>query len=430
MVASLNAAAVAALADEPVHWRFKGLPVAWSGRTPAEICAEAPELFGAGPLGPLCVLRADALAHNLATMARWCARRGVDLAPHGKTHMAPQLLARQFDAGACAVTAATISQVRTYRAFGVRDVVLANELVDAAGLRWLAAELTADPEFNVVCWVDSVRGVQIMAAELAAAGADRALDVCVEVGAPGARTGCRGQAATDEVVLAAVACPQLRLVGVAGYEAALGHDVSAAGVARVAEYLSTVRAAALRLAPLCEADEILVSAGGSTHFDLVADLLATGWPAGMSVRTVVRSGTYLTHDDGLYERTSPLTRPGAGSDGFRPALQVWAQVCSMPEPGLALLTMGRRDVSFDQDLPVPQHFWTGSEWSAAGLGGSAVAKLNDQHAFLTLGADARIDVGTWVQFGISHPCTVFDKWQLIPVLDEHDRVVDLIRTFF
>ena len=51
---------------------------------------------------------------------------------------------------------------------------------------------------------------------------------------------------------------------------------------------------------------------------------------------------------------------------------VWAQVCSIPEPGLALLTMGRRDVAFDQDLPVPR-----------GFPDSAVIKLNDQHAFLT-----------------------------------------------
>ena len=432
MASRISAAAVAALANEPVDWRFKGLPVSWSGRTPAQICAEAPNLFGAGPMGPVCVLRAEALAHNLATMADWCAERGVELAPHGKTHMSPQLYAKQLDAGASAVTAATISQVRTYRAFGVRDVVLANELVDPAGLRWLAAELNADPDFSVICWVDSVRGVRIMAAELAAAEARRPVDVCVEVGAPGGRTGCRDDSVTDEVARAAAGCPQLRLIGVAGYEAALGHDVSAAGLARVAGYLATMRTAVLRLAGLFETDDIVVSAGGSTHFDLFADALATGWPAGLSVRAIVRSGAYLTHDDGLYRRTSPFTRPGAEARTLQPALQLWAQVCSRPEPRLALLTLGRRDVSFDQDLPVAQQILTEQGWSAAGLIDSEVVKLNDQHAFLRLGAaaDDRVGVGTWLQFGVSHPCTVFDKWQLIPVLDADDRVVELIRTFF
>jgi D-serine deaminase-like pyridoxal phosphate-dependent protein len=61
-----------------------------------------------------------------------------------------------------------------------------------------------------------------------------------------------------------------------------------------------------------------------------------------------------------------------------------------------------------------------------------VTRLNDQHAFLTLSPAAQqlVDVGSWIAFGVSHPCTVFDKWQLIPVLDERGRVVDLVRTFF
>jgi D-serine deaminase-like pyridoxal phosphate-dependent protein len=404
MAAPINAAAVAALADEVIDWRFKGLPASWWGRTPAQVCAEAPNLFDDGCVGPVCVLRADALAHNLATMAGWCRDRGVELAPHGKTHMAPQLFARQLEAGACGITAATLSHVRAYRAFGVRDVVLANELVDEAGLRWLAAELDADPDFKLVCWVDSVRGVELMSSVLAAAGAQRPVDVCVEVGMPDGRTGCRGQTTVDEVAGAAAASPRLRLVGVAGYEAALGHDVSADAVARVTDYLAELRAAAVRLAPLFEVDRVIVTAGGSTYFDAVADVLTGDW------RTIVRSGAYLTHDDGLYALTSPLA--------FLPALQVWAQVVSRPEPDLAVLTMGRRDVSFDQDLPVP--------YALSGR----VAMLNDQHAYLQLSDGDRVEVGDWLGFGISHPCTVFDKWQMIPVLDDDDRVVDLIRTFF
>jgi D-serine deaminase-like pyridoxal phosphate-dependent protein len=127
----------------------------------------------------------------------------------------------------------------------------------------------------------------------------------------------------------------------------------------------------------------------------------------------LRSGCYLTHDVGLYGRTSPLRAQ------LRPALSVWAQVVSRPEKNLAIATMGRRDVSFDQDLPVP-----------LGLADTVVTKLNDQHAYLRLGGGDSVEVGGWLEFGISHPCTVFDKWQLIPELDANDRVVGLIRTFF
>ncbi|MBP1817731.1 alanine racemase [Mycobacterium sp. OAE908] len=405
MAAPISAAAVTALADEVIDWRFKGLPSAWWGRTVAEVCAERPDLFEAGAVGPVCVLRADALTHNLTAMAGWCRDRGVELAPHGKTHMAPELFARQLEAGACAITAATLSHVRAYRAFGVRDIVLSNELVDTAGLRWLATELDANPDFSLVCWVDSVRGVELMTAALATGG--RPVEVCVEIGMPGGRTGCRDRAAVDEVARAVAASPRLRLVGVAGYEAAFGHDIAPDAVAAVTGYLRDMREAAVRLAPLFETDHAIVTAGGSTYFDAVADVLGGDW------RTIVRSGAYLTHDDGLYARTSPLRTT------LQPALQVWAQVMSRPEPGLALLTMGRRDVSFDQDLPMP-----------LGLADSEVTKLNDQHAYLRLGGDDGVEVGDWLGFGVSHPCTVFDKWQLIPELDADDRVVGLIRTYF
>ncbi|TPG31178.1 alanine racemase [Mycolicibacterium hodleri] len=416
MPATIDATAVSALADEPLDWRYKGLPSQWWGRTPAQVCADGTGPFAAGALGPLCVLSEPALEHNLATMARWCHSRGVELAPHGKTHMAPQLLARQFDAGAQAVTLATISQVRTFRAFGANTVVLANELVDDAGLRWLSMELDVDPDFALVCWVDSVRGVELMSSALAAAGARRPVDVCVEVGIPGGRTGCRAADELDGVARAAADCGRLRLVGVAGYEAATGHGTSQEARDRVRTYLRDVHSAVDRVAPIVESDEVIVTAGGSTYFDLVADELS-GWTGQRPIRTVLRSGCYLTHDDGLYRRTSPL----GGPSGLRPALTVWAQVMSRPEPDLALVTMGRRDVSFDQDLPVPY-----------GLADSAVTKLNDQHAYLHVGrADRdRVEVGTWLEFGVSHPCTVFDKWQMIPVLDGDGRVVELVRTFF
>lgn len=419
MVPAVDADSVTALAAEPLDWRFKGLPASWWGRTPAEVCHRAPNLFDAGPVSPVCVLSASALAHNLSTMARWCRRHKVELAPHGKTHMAPQLAERQLGAGASAITVATISQARTFRAFGVRDIVLANELVDPAGLRWLAGEMAADAAFGLTCWVDSVRGVELMSEALGAAGAARPVDVCVEVGMAGGRTGCRDAATVDAVARAAAASPLLRLVGVAGYEAARGHDVTGAAIADVAGYLADVRAAVVRLADTFEGEHVIVTAGGSTYFDTVAEVLTGGWPAGLSVRTILRSGCYLTHDDGLYLRTSPLARTGLTvSSQLRPAMSVWAQVISTPEPGLAVVGMGRRDVSYDQDLPVPY-----------GLSGR-VTKLNDQHAYLHLGPDDDVRVGMWLQFGISHPCTVFDKWQLIPVLDADHRVVELVRTFF
>ena len=137
---------------------------------------------------------------------------------------------------------------------------------------------------------------------------------------PGGRTGVREAAAVDEVARAAAECPALRLVGVAGYEAALGHDISPAGLARITAYLLQLRSAVERLADMFETDSVVATAGGSTYFDAVADVLSIGSVGGRQVRTIVRSGCYLTHDHGLYARTSPLRRRPAGrgrSSGMR-----------------------------------------------------------------------------------------------------------------
>jgi D-serine deaminase-like pyridoxal phosphate-dependent protein len=170
-----------------------------------------------------------------------------------------------------------------------------------------------------------------------------------------------------------------------------------------------------------------VTAGGSAFFDQVVDVLGGPWPDGLPVLPVLRSGAYLTHDSGFYDRLSPLgAHPRTGGPTLRPALRAWAQVCSNPEPGLAFLTAGKRDVPYDIDLPFPQLL---RRDGVTGPVEATVTKLNDQHAFLSFAGDVR--VGDWVGLGVSHPCTTFDKWQLLPVVGaDGETVVDLIRTYF
>lgn len=411
----MDAEALCRLGDERIDWRFKGMPADADGMTVAELAGQRRGLFDGGFHPPIVALDADALAHNLATMRDWCAERGVLLAPHGKTTMAPQLYARQLEHGAWGITVANFAQLRVARAFGVPRVLLANELLDPAGLRWVASELARDPEFRLLCFADSVRGVELMAAALQ--GTPRPVDVLVELGAGGGRAGVRDFATGEAVAAAVTKAPELRLTGVAGYEGAIGHGAVPESLAAVDRYLRDLRALAERLDLPGDA---VVSAGGSAFFDQVADVLAGAGTV------VLRSGAYVTHDDGFYREISPLRR--AGGTPFRSALHAWSQVTSRPEPGLALLTLGRRDVSFDQGLPEP-HEVRHADGGRSPLNGAKVTSLNDQHAFLELTDGAEVEVGDWVDCGLSHPCTVFDKWHLLPVV-EGDAVVDLVRTWF
>src|SRR5262249_35258695 len=291
------------------------------------------------------VLKESALEHNIALMAQWCEERGILHAPHGKTTMAPQLFSRQLDAGAWGITAATVSQARMYRAFGVERILLANQLVEPASLRCLADALAAAPELDFYCLVDSVRDVETMSDALRGAG--RPVNVLLEIGFEGGRTGCRTLAEAADLAAAVAQSPALELAGTEGYEGIIAHDRDEDSVAAVDALLQRLPAAAVELEQaghFADRERIIVTAGGSAFPDRVADVLGGDWPFEKPVDLVIRSGGYVTHDVGLYERTSPFTRE------LRPALEAWGAVLSRPEPELALVGLGKRDVSHDVDL--------------------------------------------------------------------------------
>ncbi|MGW1071427.1 alanine racemase [Streptomyces sp. NPDC002537] len=420
--------ALARLAEERVDHRFKGLPPDAEGLTVGELAAERRSLFTGGFTTPVLALSAEALDHNLALMERWSAEHGLAFAPHGKTSLAPQLLARQLELGAWGITAAVPTQVRVYRAFGIQRIFLANEVVDASALRWLAAELAADPDFRLVTYADSVRGVELMDAALRAAGAVRPLDVVVELGAEGGRTGIRTEADGRAVADAVAATDTLRLVGVAGYEA----EIPGADAGTVRAWLRRLTGLAVefdKAGRFAGVEEIVVSAGGSAWFDTVAEVFGELPPLSAPVLKLLRSGAYVTHDDGSYHHKTPFNRhPEEGA--LRPAFRLWTQVVSRPEPGRAYLNAGKRDASYDLDLPQPQVVRSARDGSVRGASGMTVIGLADQHAFVSLDDGVELEVGDWVGLGLSHPCTVFEKWQLIPLAAEDGTVTDYIRTFF
>ncbi|WP_320774114.1 amino acid deaminase [Streptomyces sp. CRN 30] len=423
---------LARLAAEPVGHRFKGLPPDAAGLTVGELAAERRNLFTGGFTTPVLALSAERLEHNLALMEVYAARHGLAFAPHGKTSMAPELFRRQIERGAWGITLAVPHQVRVAREFGIERIFLANEVVDAAALRWIAAELAADPDFRFVCYVDSVRGVELMDAALrdsAAAPGARPLDVVVELAAgEGARTGVRTETECAAVADAVAATGTLRLVGVAGYEG----EVPDAGPERVRAWLRRLTAlaadfdAAGRFAGT-GVDEIMVSAGGSAWFDAVADVFDELPGLSLPVLKLLRSGAYVSHDEGHYGRVTPFVRvPEEGA--LQPAFRLWTQVVSRPSPEQAFVNAGKRDAAYDLDLPLARTVRRdGVERPAAGI---TVTSLSDQHAWLATTGEADLEVGDWLSLGLSHPCTSFDKWQLIPLVEADGTVVDYIRTFF
>jgi D-serine deaminase-like pyridoxal phosphate-dependent protein len=339
-------------------------------------------------------------------MAAWCAERNLSLAPHGKATMAPQLWRRQLEAGAAAITVATPFQAGVAHRFGVPRILIANQVADPVAIAQISVWAANGADIGL--FSDSESTIDV-----ASAAASTTIDVILEFGAPGGRAGARSIEAALAVAARAAAAPNVRLVGVAGYEGSVASGTDAASIAAVDDYLADLATLYSRVD--FETDRPVITAGGSAYFDRIAAILG---PLAGEAEVLLRSGSYLLHDHGFYDRMTPAARGGDGPD-LLPALEGRARVLSRPEPGLAILDGGRRDFPYDQDLPIP-----------LGLNGPECSQISDQHLFLA-GAPEDLHVGDVVRLGLSHPCTSFDKWRLIPVVDEETgRVVDAIHTFF
>lgn len=388
---------------------------------------------------PLLTLDRSALDWNTRVMFEWLAGEGFAIAPHGKTTMAPALWRELLDAGAWGMTFATAWQVQCARSFGVDRILLANALVDPVALRWLVGELRDAPGFEFVSWVDSVETVGLMTTTLlevaGEAGMSRPVPVIVELGGRDGRTGARSVKQATRVADAVRRSPALEVAGVGGYEGALAHDRSESGLAAVDGYLDELLRLHRALAErgFYEGRTPLLTAGGSAYFDRVAERLA---PARGDAVVLLRSGAFQVHDDGFYRGITPM---GAivGGEPFRAAMHAWVRVVSRPEPGLAILDGGKRDLPYDEGMPVAQRVvGMSADESTELLDGARITALNDQHGFLRLTGSASdaLPVGSVLRLGLSHPCTAFDKWRMIPVVDDagaaEPLVIDAIETWF
>ena len=354
---------------------------------------------------PALALRESALAHNIAAMAAWCEGQEVRLAPHAKTTMAPRVMERQLAAGAWGLTVANARQARVALGCQARRVVIANEVTVAADLAWIC-EQSAGGSAEVIFCVDSLDGLALAEAEHGRAGGPP-LAVLAEVGYEGGRGGLRSTDAVLEVAQAVARSPHAALRGIEGFE----------GLTDAPEpFLEDLVAAATAVAPLIDHADPILTAGGSAYFDRVVDVLGPA-AARLGWTLCLRSGCYVTHDHGLYADAASLR--ASDSPRFEPAIEVRASVLSRPEPDRLILDCGRRDVSFDAGLPV-----------VLGRDELVVVAVNDQHAHVRVEGSCDAAVGDVVGLGISHPCTTFDRWEVIALIDDSERVLEALTTCF
>jgi D-serine deaminase-like pyridoxal phosphate-dependent protein len=337
---------------------------------------------------PAPVIDLPALTRNIERMAAYFAARPCGLRPHFKAHKVPEIARRQLAAGACTgLTCATVAEAEAVAHLGA-DLLVANEVVDAARATRLAALAARLP---VTVAVDSPTGLEVVAAAARAAGVTVGVLVDVNVGQD--RCGVAPGEAALVLARRVAGAAGVRLRGVMGYE---GHvqpvrDRAEREVrAREAMGLLVATAEQLRADGLpCE----VVSGGGSGTYDL------SGNVPGVSE---IQAGSYVLMD----------TDYAAVGLPFEAALTVAGTVVS--RTGMRVVAdCGHKALARDHGLP-----------AVAGVPGASVAGLNDEHAILEVPADCTLAVGDRVALRPSH---------IDPTLNLHDacfvvedgRVVDV-----
>ena len=426
------------LLNAPVPPTAKGWPAVAGALPLGEVGRRGWNLLREDLPLPVAVLKASALAHNSRWMRGFLEHFDVRLCPHGKTTMAPQLFARQLGDGAWGITVATVQQLMVCRRFGVPRVLMANQLVGRQAIRAVLAELQADPGFEFLCLVDSLDGVELLRRELEQMPLGRPFEVLLEGGVAGGRTGCRTAEEALAVARAIAAVPELALVGIEGFEDVVGGDIADAEP-KIAAFLGVSgrpRQGLRRRGP------VRARAGDPERRRL--EILRSGDPGvshGATSTARSRSCCAAAATSATIPRSTPTRSPGCArarprsSASARASGRRWSsgRACSRrPSPASRSRPWASATCPTTSTCRSPrQWFRPGLHQRPQDLGpGFQVIGLYDQHTCLRVPADSPLRVGDLVSFGISHPCTTFDKWQLLYVVDDDYTVTEAIRTFF
>jgi D-serine dehydratase len=307
--------------------------------------------------------------------------------------------------------------------------LMANQLVGKQNMEIIAA-LLRDESFEFYCLVDSADLTDQLGAFFAKQ--KQRLNVLIELGVEGGRTGIRNQQELD-VLLGSLQRwrSQIAVCGIELYEGVLTEE------AAIREFLLRTVEVTVKLAKEKQFDRnpAILSGAGSVWYDVVAEVF-TGAAIGYPIEIVLRPGCYLTHDVGVYREAqkriqakNPIAQKMHSS--LLPALQLWAYVQSVPEKEKAILTLGKRDAAFDSGLPTPAlQYRPGEVTPHACPSHWKLSRMMDQHAFMKISEGDDVRVGDIIGLDISHPCLTFDKWRYLPVLDSSYEVIDIVQTFF
>lgn len=382
---------------------------------------------------PAAVVYQSRINNNLAWMQQYADKTQMKLAPHGKTTMAPGLFQQQIAAGAWAITLASAPQVEVAYHHGIKRVILANQLVGNRNMQTIA-ELLQDPDFDFYCLTDSAEHAKLLAQYFG--NANTPLKVLLEIGVSGGRCGCRTPEQIQQTLAVIANSNELQLAGVEFYEGVIHGDNEVELINQFIQQMIGQTTQLLQQGAF-DTEQVVLTGAGSAWYDLVAENFQQA-QLPSQVIPVIRPGCYLIHDTGIYQTSQQAVKARSLiacdiAGDLSSALEVWAYVQSIPEPGHAIIGMGKRDTAFDSGLPSPEILFKINQTPADEIildEKWQLTDIMDQHAYLAFPNGAALSVGDVIAFSTSHPCLTFDKWKQLAVIDDDYNVIDMLKTYF
>ncbi|KJY75663.1 amino acid deaminase [Vibrio nigripulchritudo] len=379
---------------------------------------------------PAAVIKHSAVRNNLQWMQSFADQHLVKLAPHGKTTMSPALFKKQLEAGAWGITVANIQQAWVAFEAGAKRILLANQLVGKANMA-RASQLLENPDIELYCCVDSQDNIEQLSQYFN--GRQQEINLLIEYGMAGGRCGVRHPETMQQLAGLIHELPGVELHGVEFYEGAIHHCEDSERRIRYFIGSAVELALSFKQQGLIKRQCPILTGAGSAWYDVVSECFMHQ----SYLTTVIRPGCYLIHDTGIYQDAQQKVIDRSARDNsvachmgsdLTSSLEMWAYVISTPEPGKAIVGLGKRDVAFDAGLPTPVRRYRKGE--LLDITGLKATDIMDQHTYVSTPEDSNLKVGDIVVFSTSHPCLTFDKWRYVCVCDDDYQVTHLVETQF
>lgn len=323
---------------------------------------------------PALVIDADAMERNIAHMAEFFAGSTAKLRPHAKTHKSPIIAQKQLDAGAIGITCAKLGEAEALVAGGIRDVLIANQIV---GEHKIARLVRLARHADIAVAVDNYDNAKEISDAAVIAGSS--VRVLVEVNVGMDRCGVEPGSSAVDLARRISTLPGLRFFGIQSYE---GHLVMLAGHENRAQRVREAMAPVIETRKMIESAGVpvtVISGGGTGTFDITSTI--EGFDE-------IQAGSYVFMD----AKYGSVEGPDAV---FEPALFLWSTIVSRPTAERAVADIGLKTATSELGLPVLADFRD-----------SKTVSLSEEHVKLLLEGDARsLRVGDKVRFQPGHVCT-------------------------